>query len=238
VVRERFRIVVLAANELSNTEIAWRVVSRPTVIGWGARAEADLGAAATIRPMKAAVHTRYGPPEVVRISEVERPTLKDNEVIVKVHATTVNRTDCGFRSPKPFITRLATSAFVAAQVSGSLAKGAAFFTGLIRPRVTVLGNEFAGAVKAVGSGVTSFRVGDRVFGYSGDRFGAHAEYLSIREDGPVATMPADVTYEGAAPSTEGSHYALSLIRAARIRSGQDILVYGATGAIDSAPVQC
>jgi len=167
--------------------------------------------------MKAAVHTRYGPPDVVRILEVDKPAAKDNEVLVKVHATTVNRTDSGLRAAKPFINR--------------------FFTGLRRPRVTVLGNEFAGQVEATGRGVRSFAVGDRVFGYNGTRFGAHAEYLAMPEDGSLATMPAKVTYEEAAPSTEGSHYALSLIRKAKIRSGQDVLVNGATGAIGSAAVQ-
>jgi NADPH:quinone reductase-like Zn-dependent oxidoreductase len=167
--------------------------------------------------MKAAVHTRYGPPDVVRISDVEKPTARDNEVLVKVHATTVNRTDCGFRAAKPFIVRL--------------------FSGLIRPRVTVLGNEFAGVVEAVGTGVTSFEVGDRVFGYNEGPFGAHAEYMTIPEDGVLATMPANVTYEQAAPGTEGSHYALSFIRRAKIRSGQHVLVNGATGAIGSAAVQ-
>jgi NADPH:quinone reductase-like Zn-dependent oxidoreductase len=112
-----------------------------------------------------------------------------------------------------------------------------FLTGLIRPRSTILGPEFAGVVEAVGSGVTSFEVGDKVFGYNEGPFGAHAEYMSIPEDGSVATMPADVTYQQAAPSTEGSHYALAHIRAAKIHSGQDILVYGATGAIGSAAVQ-
>jgi NADPH:quinone reductase-like Zn-dependent oxidoreductase len=167
--------------------------------------------------MKAAVHTRYGPPEVVRISDVDKPTARDNEVLVKVHATTVNRTDCGYRAAKPFILRL--------------------FSGLFRPRVTVLGNEFAGEVEAVGSDVTSFEVGDRVFGYNEGPFGAHAEYMTIREDGWLATMPANVTYEQAAPGTEGSHYALSFIRRAKIRSGQHVLVNGATGAIGSAAVQ-
>ena len=167
--------------------------------------------------MKAAVHTRYGPPDVVRILEVDKPAAKDNEVLVKVHATTVNRTDSGLRAAKPFVNR--------------------FFTGLRRPRVTVLGNEFAGQVEATGRGVRSFAVGDRVFGYNGTRFGAHAEYLAMPEDGSLATMPAKVTYEEAAPSTEGSHYALSLIRKAKIRSGQDVLVNGATGAIGSAAVQ-
>jgi NADPH:quinone reductase-like Zn-dependent oxidoreductase len=167
--------------------------------------------------MRAAVHTRYGPPEVVRISEVQKPTPKDNELLVRVHATTVNRTDCACRAAKPFFMR--------------------FFTGLTGPRATVLGNEFAGVVEAAGSGVTSFKVGDRVFGYNEGRFGAHAEYLSIAEDASLATMPANVTYQEAAPGTEGSHYALAHIRAAKVQSGQDILVYGATGAIGSAAVQ-
>jgi NADPH:quinone reductase-like Zn-dependent oxidoreductase len=167
--------------------------------------------------MKAAVHTRYGPPDVVRIAEAEKPAAKDNEVLVRVHATTVNRTDCGLRAAKPFIVR--------------------FFTGLIRPRVTVLGNEFAGEIESVGRGVTSFEVGDRVFGYNGSSFGAHAEYMVLPVDGLLATMPASLTYEEAAPSTEGSDYALSLIRAAKLQRGQDVLVYGATGAIGSAAVQ-
>ena len=167
--------------------------------------------------MKAAVRTRYGPPEVVRIAEVDKPSAGDHEVLVRVRVTTVNRTDCGFRAAKPFIVR--------------------FFSGLMRPRVTVLGTEFAGVVEAVGRGVTSFEVGDRVFGYNEGRFGAHAEYLSILEDGPLATMPANVTYEEAAPSTEGSHYALACITKAKIASGQHVLVNGATGAIGSAAVQ-
>jgi NADPH:quinone reductase-like Zn-dependent oxidoreductase len=167
--------------------------------------------------MKAAVHTRYGPPEVVRISEIEKPAAKDHEVLVKVHATTVNRTDCGLRAAKPFIYR--------------------FFIGLTRPRMTVLGNEFAGVVEAVGGGVTTFEVGDRVFGFSGASFGAHAEYLAVPEDGLIATMPADLTFEEAAPGTEGSQYALSMIRTAKVQGGQDVLVNGATGAIGSAAVQ-
>ena len=167
--------------------------------------------------MKAAVRTRYGPPDVVRIEEVDKPAVTDHEVLVKVHATTVNRTDCGLRAAKPWIYRL--------------------FAGLTRPRLTVLGNEFAGEVEAVGGAVTSFAVGDRVFGFQGDRFGAHAEYLAMPEDGSLATMPANLTYEEVAPSTEGAHYALSLIRAAKVQRGHDVLVNGATGAIGSAAVQ-
>jgi NADPH:quinone reductase-like Zn-dependent oxidoreductase len=167
--------------------------------------------------MKAAVHTRYGPPDVVRIADLAKPTITDDQVLVKVHATTVNRTDCGFRAAKPFIVR--------------------FFAGLIRPKVTVLGNEFAGIVEAVGGGVRSFQVGDRVFGFSEGSFGAHAEYLSMPADGLLAPMPTGMTFEEAAPCTEGSQYALSFIRTAKIQNGQDVLVYGATGAIGSAAVQ-
>jgi NADPH:quinone reductase-like Zn-dependent oxidoreductase len=167
--------------------------------------------------MKAAVHTRYGPPDVVRVIEVEKPAPGDGEVLVKVHATTVNRTDSGYRSAKPFPSR--------------------FFTGLLRPRATVLGNEFAGEVEAVGSGVTAFAVGDRVFGFKGPPYGAHAEYLTIAQDGTIATIPDGLSYEQAAPSTEGSHYALTAFGGAKPRSGQDVLVHGATGAIGSAAVQ-
>jgi NADPH:quinone reductase-like Zn-dependent oxidoreductase len=167
--------------------------------------------------MKAAVRTRYGPPDVVRIAQVDRPAARDGEVLVKVHATTVNRTDCGLRAARPFIYRP--------------------ILGLTRPRRTVLGTEFAGEVEAVGPRVTSFRVGDRVFGFNGTSFGAHAEYLVTREHGMVATMPAGLTWEEAAAGTEGSHYALSSVRAAKVRGGQDVLVYGATGAIGSAAVQ-
>jgi NADPH:quinone reductase-like Zn-dependent oxidoreductase len=165
--------------------------------------------------MRAAVYTRYGPPDVVRVSEVDKPAVTGGRVLVRVHATTVNRTDCGWRAAKPFFTRL--------------------LTGLRRPRATILGGEFAGVVEAVGGGVTSFQVGDRVFGFSA--FGAHAEYLSVPADGRIATMPANATFEQAAAGTEGSQYALSFIHTAKIRSGQAVLVYGATGAIGSAAVQ-
>ncbi|HET7234807.1 MAG TPA: NAD(P)-dependent alcohol dehydrogenase [Actinomycetota bacterium] len=167
--------------------------------------------------MKAAVHTRYGPPDVVRIAEVDRPKAGVHEVLVEVHATTVNRTDCGFRAAHPWFVR--------------------FFSGLLRPKVSILGTEFAGVVDAVGSDVTSFQAGDRVFGFSEDRWGAHAEYLAMPEDGPLAIMPASATFEEVAPSTEGAHYALSLITRAQVRSGQHVLVNGATGAIGSAAVQ-
>jgi NADPH:quinone reductase-like Zn-dependent oxidoreductase len=154
---------------------------------------------------------------VVRILEVDKPAPKDNEVLIKVHATAVNRTDCGIRAAKPSVLRL--------------------LLGLRKPRVTILGTEFAGMVEEVGSDVTSFKVGDRVFGYDERSFGAHAEYMSIAEDRALATIPANLKYEEAAPGTEGAHYALGFIKKAKVQSGQDVLVYGATGAIGSAAVQ-
>lgn len=167
--------------------------------------------------MKAAVRTRYGPPENVRIADVPTPAPGNGEVLVRVHATTVNRTDCGFRAASPWIVR--------------------FFAGLAKPRVTILGSEFAGEIASVGPGVSAFEAGDRVFGFSEDRFGAHAEFLTMPADGAIVSMPADLTFEETAPSTEGSHYALSFIRKARIRGGRRVLVNGATGAIGSAAVQ-
>jgi NADPH:quinone reductase-like Zn-dependent oxidoreductase len=167
--------------------------------------------------MKAAVHSRYGPPEVIRIQDVDRPAAGDRDVLVRIHATTVNRTDCAYRAARPFFVRL--------------------FTGITRPRRTVMGTEFAGEVEAVGRAVTSFSVGDRVFGYNEGAFGAHAEYLSVPEDGSIATIPAGMTFEQTAPGTEGAHYALACIRHAGTRAGHDVLVNGATGGIGSAAVQ-
>jgi len=167
--------------------------------------------------MRAAVHSRYGPPDVMRIANIEKPTAGEHDVLVKVRATTVNRTDCGFLSGKPWIVRL--------------------FSGLRTPKATVLGCEFAGVVEVAGSGVTSFAVDDRVFGFSEWRFGGQAEYVSMPEDGSIATIPANVAFDVAACSTEGSHYALSMITKAKIKAGQHVLVNGATGAIGSAAVQ-
>lgn len=162
------------------------------------------------------MRTTYGPPQVVHLSDAPAPAVGPGDVRVAVHATTVNRTDCGIRAAKPFFIRA--------------------LTGLLRPRATILGNEFAGVVESVGARVTRFSAGDRVFGYS-PRFGAHAELLSISQDGMVAAVPADLSFEDVAPGTEGAHYALSIIRKAGIRAGQDVLVNGATGAIGSAAVQ-
>jgi NADPH:quinone reductase-like Zn-dependent oxidoreductase len=168
--------------------------------------------------MRAATFTRYGPPEVVQIREVLPPTPADDELLIKVHATTVNRTDCGYRGGKPFPIRL--------------------LTGWRQPKFPVLGTEFAGVVEATGTGVTLFGVGDRICGWCEGTFGAHTEYMTIRADRPLnCLIPDGVDFEGAAPSTEGSHYALSFLRRAGVEAGQDVMIYGATGAIGSAAVQ-
>jgi NADPH:quinone reductase-like Zn-dependent oxidoreductase len=167
--------------------------------------------------MKAAVHYRYGPPEVINIRQVSRPNPKDHELMVKVHCSTVNRTDCGFRSAEYFVSR--------------------FWSGLFKPNRPILGCEFAGVVVETGPSVTDFKKGDRVFGYDDQRFGGHAEYLVIGEQGMIAHIPEGLSFEEAAPITEGAHYALNIIRASKIKAGEQALVYGATGAIGSAAVQ-
>jgi NADPH:quinone reductase-like Zn-dependent oxidoreductase len=167
--------------------------------------------------MRAAVHTRYGPPDVVRVTDVDVPEPADGELLVRVHATSVNRTDCGYRAAKPWFARL--------------------LFGLRRPRTTILGCEFAGEVMAVGRDVATFAVGDAVFGYVEPRLGGHAEYLTVAADGMVAAIPSGTTFAQMAPATEGAHYALSMIRRAKVAPGDDVCVYGATGAIGSAAVQ-
>lgn len=166
--------------------------------------------------MKACVYTRYGGPEVVQLADIPKPTPADNEMLIKVRASTVNRTDCGFRSAEYFISRL--------------------FTGLFKPKNLVLGNEFAGEIEQTGKDVTEFKPGDKVFGFNDKTLGAHAEYMIMKESDAITTMPKDLTYEEAAPITEGAHYALCDIRAAKITPGQNVLVYGATGAIGSSAV--
>jgi NADPH:quinone reductase-like Zn-dependent oxidoreductase len=167
--------------------------------------------------MRAIVYSKYGPPEVARLMTVPKPLPKDNELLVKVYSSTVNRTDSGFRSAEYFISR--------------------FWTGLLRPKYQILGCEFAGIVEEIGQMVTTFKVGDKVFGFNDKTFGGHGEYLTIAETEAVINMPDNLSFDEAAPLTEGSHYALCNIRAAKVKHGQKVLVYGATGAIGSAAVQ-
>jgi len=165
--------------------------------------------------MRAVVYDRYGPPEVLRLEEVERPAPQDDEILVKVHATTVNRTDCGWRKAEPFFVR--------------------YFIGWRRPRRRVLGMELAGVVEAVGPAVTEFEVGDEVFGVKG--FGAHAEYTCIREQGAVARKPTGMSFDEAAAVCDGALIARSCLRNADLRPGRSILVYGASGSVGTAAVQ-
>ena len=164
--------------------------------------------------MRAVVHDRYGPPDVLRVEDVERPVPKENEVLVKIHATTVNRSDCGLRSAEYVITR--------------------FFTGLLRPKRRIVGSELAGEVEAVGAGISDFEVGDRVFGM---RSGANADFVCVRESGALAHMPANLTFEEAAAVCDGAVVALGFLRRADVRKGQKILIYGASGSIGTAGVQ-
>jgi NADPH:quinone reductase-like Zn-dependent oxidoreductase len=166
--------------------------------------------------MRAAVNTRYGPPEVVEIRQVPTPEPKAGEVLIRVHATTVSRTDCGMRRPHPQFVRL--------------------FAGLLRPRLTILGMDFAGEVEAVGAGVTTFKAGNRVFGLSPDAYGAHAEYLCLPEKAAMTAMPVGVAF-GEAVVCEGAWYADTNLQAFRLAPGHSILIYGASGAIGTAAVQ-
>jgi NADPH:quinone reductase-like Zn-dependent oxidoreductase len=168
--------------------------------------------------MKAVVHDRYGPPSVLRIEEVERPVPKDDEILVEIHATTVNRTDCHVRAANPFLWRL-------------------FGTGLLRPKQRMSGSDLAGEVVEVGAGVTEFAVGDHVFGTTGYRFGAHAEYMCVKESGRIAHKPSGLSFEEAAAVCDGGLPALSALRGIDAREGKRIVVYGASGAYGTAAVQ-
>jgi NADPH:quinone reductase-like Zn-dependent oxidoreductase len=165
--------------------------------------------------MRAVVHDRYGPPDVLRVGDVELPVPDDDEVLVRVHASTVTRGDAmGVRSVDYRFTRL--------------------FTGIRRPRRTHLGSEFAGVVEDVGADVTEFQIGDEVFGVKG---GANAEYVTVDESGVIAPKPTGLTYEEAAAIPDGSLLALTCLRPAGPPKGKSVLVYGAAGSVGTAAVQ-
>src|SRR3989441_9205319 len=174
--------------------------------------------------MRAVVYDRYGPPDVLRLEDVERPVPKEEEGLVKVHATTVNRLDVHTREANRR-SGLAVS-LLSRMVSG-----------LRRPRQRILGSEFAGEIDGVGAAVTEFAAGDHVFGNSGLRFGAHAEFMCMRQSARLAHMPAGLSFEDAAPITDGGLNALTCLKQADLRPGRTILIYGASGAIGTAGVQ-
>jgi NADPH:quinone reductase-like Zn-dependent oxidoreductase len=164
--------------------------------------------------MRAVVHDRYGPPEILRLEEVARPVPKDDEVLVRIRATTVTRTDTGLRSAEFFISR--------------------FVTGLRRPKRQISGIELAGEVEEAGRAVREFAIGDRVFGV---RSGAHAEYVCVREGGALAHMPDGMTFVDTAPACDGAALAFACLRTAGPLEGRRVLVYGASGAVGTAAVQ-
>lgn len=167
--------------------------------------------------MKAIVYSKYGSPDVLQQMEVPKPIPKDNEVLVKVHATTLNRTDCGFRRPDYFIIRL--------------------FNGFFEPKVKILGSEFSGTVETVGSKVSTFKVGDEVFGLSTGKFGAHAEYICVSESGSIAIKPDNFSLEEAAAICDGLMLANGYLKDLDYSKPQKILIYGASGSIGTAGVQ-
>src|ERR1700716_1059708 len=174
--------------------------------------------------MKAVVYDTYGPPDVLRLEEVERPVPKDDEVLIKVHATTVNRLDCHTRE--------------ANRRSGlAISLVSRLVSGFGRPRQPILGSELAGVVEEVGPAVTEFAVGDHVFGNTGLRFGAYAEFIAVKQSARIAQMPAGMSFEEAAPASDGALNALTCLKQADLREGRRILIYGASGAIGTAGVQ-
>jgi len=167
--------------------------------------------------MKAVVQDRYGPPEVLRIEEVERPVPKDDELLIRVHASTVSQTDTHARRPDPFLWRLAF--------------------GLRRPRSRTLGVELAGEIEAVGAAVRDFKVGDAVFGRPSRYFGAHAEYICVSERAALAHKPAGMSFDEAAAVCDGASQALDALRKADVGEGRRIVIYGASGSLGTAAVQ-
>jgi len=180
--------------------------------------------------MKAIVYTEYGSPDVLHLTEVAKPAPKDNEVLIRIHATPVNFGDLLARNFKSVTPRQFNMPFFF-----WLPARLAF--GFRKPKKNILGSEFAGEVEAVGAAVTRFKPGDQVFGYRGQSMGAYAEYLCMPEDGVLAIKPANMTYAEAAAVPYGALTALSLLRKVNVQSGQQVLINGASGGIGSAAVQ-
>lgn len=166
--------------------------------------------------MKAISFTQYGSPDVLKLKEIQKPTPTADEVLIKVYATTVNRTDCSTIRAIPFFMRLVT--------------------GVFKPKKQITGTEFAGVIEEIGHNISSFRIGDKVFGFNDDGLGSHAQYITIGEDNTI-TMPDNISFKQAAASSEGAHYAYNFINKVSLKEGQSVLVNGATGAIGSAAVQ-
>jgi NADPH:quinone reductase-like Zn-dependent oxidoreductase len=180
--------------------------------------------------MKAIVYTEYGSPDVLQLKEIAKPAPKDNEILIKIHATPVNFGDMMARNFKD----VTPSKF---NMPLLLWLPSAIVMGLRKPKINILGSEFAGVIEAIGKDVKLFKPGDPVFGYRGPSFGAYAEYLCMAENGMVALKPANMTYAEAATVPYGALTALSLLRKVNIQRGQKVLINGASGGIGSAAVQ-
>ena len=180
--------------------------------------------------MKAIVYERYGSPDVLELKEVEKPAPKDNEILIKNHATTVNYGDVVARNFKNI-------SFREFHMPLPLIFPAKIFFGMRKPRIKILGSVFAGEIEAVGKDVKRFKKGDQVYGYLGQNMGAYAQYLCVPEKGMVAIKPANTTYEEAVVHPYGAIMAGSLLRKGKIQQGQKVLINGASGGIGSAAVQ-
>ncbi len=180
--------------------------------------------------MKAIVYSKYGSPDVLQLTDIEKPLPKVNEILIRVHATSVNFGDMMARNYKAISPRQFNMPFLIWLI-------AKISFGLNQPKITILGNEFAGEIEAVGSDVKRFLPGDQVFGYSGERMGAYAEYLCLPDNGILAIKPTNMTFEEVAGVPYGALMALSLLRRVNIQPGQKVLINGASGGIGSAAVQ-
>jgi NADPH:quinone reductase-like Zn-dependent oxidoreductase len=180
--------------------------------------------------MKAIVYTEYGPPETLKLQEVAKPAPKENEILVRNHAASVTYGDLAARNFKAISAR----EFNMPGLFWLLAK---ISFGLNKPKLSVLGSEFAGEVEAVGQAVTAFKPGDAVFGYLGPTMGAYAEYVCLPENGVVVSKPANISYEEAAVIPYGAIMALALLRKADLQPGQKVLILGASGSIGAAAMQ-
>jgi len=172
--------------------------------------------------MKAVVYERYGPPDVLHLKEVEKPTPKDNEVLIKVHATSVTSGDCRVRSLK-------------VPVGFGLMSRLVF--GVMRPRQPILGTELAGEIESIGKNVREFKVGDQIFASSGVAMGCYAQYKCIRDDGAIADKPRNLAYDEAVALSFGGTTALDFLRRAKLQSGETVLINGASGGVGTAAVQ-